>query len=224
MSTPGQKTRRDHSTPAVIGICLGTLIALGVGSIPLLDRRGPSLDGDWLRGLGLITILMIPVVLAVVGLRRPGTLLVAGIVSLPMCFMSFSFLLFPMLIPAVLYFTAYERAKVTYTPKLPAPLVAALTLCLLVLAFFALFMHEDPRCYETVRRPDGSTIERPLPAGESPYTSHSGAGVVGSGCSSDSVTALEAGLSMGLTVLAGISTIYLNGPRRSQPLALDVYA
>ena len=190
-------------------------MALAVGSIPLLDRSGPSLDPDWLRGLGLMAILMIPAALAFVGLWRPGTLLAAGVVSLPMCFMSFSFLLFPMLIPAALYLSAYSRAAVKFEPRLPPAAVAALMLVSLVLSFMLLFINEDPRCYEIVRRGDGSTFERLLPPGESIYSTQGRRGVVGSGCSSDSVTPIEAGMSVGSVTLAAISAVYLNGPRRS---------
>ena len=124
-------TRPKHWGMAITGVCFGSVIALGVGSIPLLDHDGPSLDPDWLRGLGLIAILMIPVVLALVGLRRPGALLAAGVVSMPMSFMSFSFLLFPMLIPAAIYLIAYGRAPNSYTPRLAPAAVASLTLCCL---------------------------------------------------------------------------------------------
>src|SRR5688572_17812519 len=99
---------------AVVGICIGSVIALGAGSFPLFDDG--SLSSDWLRGVAFIAILMLPVLLAIVGLRRPGALLVAGVVSLPMPFMSFSFLLFPMLIPAALYLIAYGRVATRYTP------------------------------------------------------------------------------------------------------------
>lgn len=218
-------SRPDHWAMVITGVCFGTVIAFGVGSIPLLDRDGLSLGSDWVRGLGLIAILMIPVILALVGLRRPGALLAAGVVSLPMCFMSFSFLLFPMLIPAALYLIAYGRTASTYTPRLSPSAVASLTFVLLVLSFMSLFMNEDPRCYEIIRRGDGSTFDRPLPPGESIYSTQGGrGGVVGSGCSSDSVTPVEAGLSLGLVALAGISAAYLSGPRRAQRDSIDVYA
>lgn len=212
MKTAG--SHLDHWSITITGIVIGTAIAVAVGSIPLFDGDGPSLDADWLRGLALMSILVMPAVLAIVGLRRPGALLVAGVVSLPMCFMSFSFLLFPMLIPAALYLIAYGRAAITYTPRLPPAAVASLTFVLLVVSFMSLFMNEDPRCYETIRRSDGSTFDRPLPPGESIYSTQGGRGVVGSGCSSDSVTPIEAGLSMGLVTLAAVSSAYLSGPRR----------
>lgn len=129
---------------AITGICFNSIIALGVGSIPLLDRDGLALDSDWWRGLGLIAILMFPALLAIVGLRRPGALLIAGVVSLPMPFMSFSFLLFPMLIPAALYLGAYGRATKRYTPRLPPAAIAGLTLLLLVLSFLSLFYERGP--------------------------------------------------------------------------------
>ncbi|MDQ3962363.1 MAG: hypothetical protein M3277_00365 [Actinomycetota bacterium] len=217
-------SRPDHWAIAISGICLNSIIVLGVGSIPLLDRDGLALDSDWWRGLGLVAILMLPALLAIVGLRRPGALLVAGVVSLPMPFMSFSFLLFPMLIPAALYLVAYGRITTRYTPRVPPAAVAGLTFLLIVLSFLSLFMNEDPRCYEIVKRPDGSTFERPLPSNETVGTISSGSSVVGSGCSSDSVTPIEAGLSLSLVALAVASATYLSGPRRPAHGVLDVYA
>lgn len=213
--------RPDHWPMAIAGICIGSVIALGVGSIPLFDRDGPSLDSDWLRGMGLVAILMIPAVLAIVGLRRRGALLTAGVVSLPMPFMSFSFLLFPMLIPAAFYLVAYDRARISYTPRIPAPVVASLTFFLLVLAFLSLFLTEDERCYEVVRLRDGTRVQRTV---DSRWSSPSDGRLVESGCSSDSVTPIEAGLSLGLVTVAGMSAAYLSGPRRPTHGVLDVYA
>jgi len=213
----------DYRRPARVGIAINTVIALGVGSIPLLDRGGPSLDEDWLRGLGLIGILLIPPLLAAVGLRWPGALLPAGVVSIPMCLMSFSFILFPLLIPASLYLVAYGDAKVTFKARVPAPLVAVLTVALLFAAFFSLFLHEDPYCYEIVQRKDGSTFERSVrssvdqgTASLGYFSSGYGGGrrVIESGCSSDSVTGTEAATSLGLVVIAGASAAFLSAPRK----------
>lgn len=213
-------------------MCVGAAIAFGVGSIPLFDRDGPSLDPDWLRGFGLIGILMVPTVLAAIGLRRPGALLAAGLVSVPMCLMSFSLLLFPMLIPAALYFIAFSRAVSSYTPRVPPFAVAILTFVLVILSFFALFLKEDPRCYEIVQRGDGTTFERPVPVDGSMHsggdrtefgssisgpTSTQGKGVIGSGCSSDSVTPIEAGLYLLLLTTATLTAAYLSGPRAGSP-------
>ena len=212
---------------AIIGIAINTVIALGVGSIPLLDRGGPSLDEDWLRGLGLIGILLIPPVLAAVGLRWPGALLPAGVVSIPMCLMSFSFILFPLLIPAMLYLVAYGDAQVTYKARVPAPLVAALTVALLFGAFFSLFLHDDPYCYEIVQRKDGSTFEREVASsarqggtsfGHESLGHGGGRQVIGSGCSSDSVTGTEAATSLGLVLIAGVSAAFLSAPRKKRLL------
>lgn len=231
---------RGHRGPAMAGMLLGTVIALGVGSIPLFEREGPSLDADWLRGLGFVAILMIPAVLAFMGLRRPGALLAAGFISVPLCLMSFSLLLFPMLIPAALYFVAFSRAVTSYTPRVCPGAIAALTFVLVVLSFFSLFLNEDPRCYEIVQRNDGTTFERRLPpdramqsngttievgssSGRLDSSSERG-GVIGSGCSSDSVTKFEAGLSIGLLSIATIAATYLSGPGRSLAAPLNVYA
>lgn len=214
----------DHAPMTITGVFIGTLISLAVGSIPLFDREGLSLDADWLRGLALVAILMVPAVLAMIGLRRPAALLVAGIVSLPMPMMSFSFLLFPMLIPAVLYLVAYGRAAKVERPRAPAPVIASSVFVLIVLAFVSLFVNEDPRCYEIIKQRDGTTFERSVPAVNGGSVMSSSGNVIESGCSSDTVTPIEAGLSLSLVALAVASAAYLSGPRRSAHLALDVYS
>jgi hypothetical protein len=218
----------DYRRPARVGIAINTVIALGVGSLPLFDGDPPSLDADWLRGLGLLGILLIPPALATVGLRRPGALLPAGIAAIPMCLMSFSFILFPLLIPGTLYLVAYGRAKVTYKPRFPAPAVAVLTIVLIGGAFFSLFLHDDPYCYEIVQRKDGTTFERSTSSSVGQgvdqgtasigyFSSGSGGRqVIESGCSSDSVTGIEAGTSLALVVAAGSSAAFLSGPREKR--------
>lgn len=215
-------SRPDHWGPTVAGAGIGTLIALGAGSFPLFDDG--SLSSDWLRGVAFIAILILPAILAVIGLRRPKALLTAGVVSLPMPFMSFSFLLFPMLIPAALYLVAYGRAAMRYTPRAPASVAAVITFLLLVFSFFALFLHDDPQCYEIVKRRDGSTFERLLPADDMSRVISLDGRVIESGCTSDTVTPTEVGLSLALVALAGTSAAYLSGPRRSSQASLDVHA
>lgn len=85
-------------------------------------------------------------------------------------------------------------------------------------------MNEDPRCYEIIKRPDGSTLERPLPPNETLGTVVVRGNVIESGCSNDSVTPIEAGLSLSLVALAVASATYLSGPRRPAHDVLDVYA
>lgn len=230
LAVDGARSSDEEATPwhskyralAITGICIGTLVAFGVGSIPLFERGGPSLDADWLKGLGLIAILMLPAFLAIAGLRRPGALLAAGVVSAPLFLMSFSLFLFPMLIPTALYFAAYGEAPISFTPRLAPSAIACLTFVLLVLSFLSLFMNEDPRCYEIVKRGNGTTFERSIPADEGSSVLSSSGGVIESGCSSDTVTPIETGLSLSFVTLAVTSATYLSGPRRSARVPLDI--
>ena len=211
-----RKTSADggrHLKLAISGIAVGTIVALSVGCIPLFDRESGSLDQDWLRGVALISILMFPAFLALIGLRYPGGLLAAGIVSLPMPFMSFSFLLFPMIIPAALYLAAYGEAPSMQKPRLAAPVVSLVAFVLVVGAFFSLFINDDPYCYEVVRRPDGTRVTREFPGATNPVISSEGS-VVESGCSSDSVTSKEAAMSLGLLAVGLGASFYLSAPRR----------
>jgi hypothetical protein len=206
-----------HLGLTVIAAAIGTATSLFAGTVVM---RNSDHSGDVRKAVVLVTILMLPAVLAIIGLRRPAALLSAGVISIPMLLMSFSFLLFPMLIPAGLYLAAYAEAPKTQA-RIPAPFIAGLTFALFVLSFLALFRTDDPVCFESIRHRDGSTSKREV---SSSASAGYGPRVVSSGCSSDSVTPTEAGSSLALVMTTAISVGYLSGPRTHGRSALDVYA
>ena len=68
-------------------------------------RPERAATGDW-GSVVFPLIVATPAVLALLGLQhRPWLLATAGLLLLPMCFLSFSFLFFPLLIPAILFLT-----------------------------------------------------------------------------------------------------------------------
>jgi hypothetical protein len=206
-----------HVGLTAIAAAIGTCTSLFAGTVVM---RNSDHSGDVRRAVALVTILMLPAVLAIIGLRRPAALFSAGVISIPMPLMSFSFLLFPMLIPAALYLAAYAEAPKTHA-RIPAPFIAGITFALFVLSFLALFRTDDPVCFEMIRHRDGSTSKREV---SSSASAGYGPRVVSSGCSSDSVTLNETGSSLALVMAAGILVGYLSGPRTHGRSALDANA
>jgi cytochrome bd-type quinol oxidase subunit 2 len=122
-------------TMAVLG---GLIIAAGS------DEPEHAAAGAW-PALAIACLIATPGVFALLGLRgRPWLLTAAGFVLFPMCFLSFSVLFLPLVVPAVIFLTvAIVRPR-----KRPRPwaqcLAAVLSLVFVVAALVSLFAHEDP--------------------------------------------------------------------------------
>lgn len=70
-----------------------------------------AFDPHWRTGLVFVCLAGLPAVLAGAGLRgRPALLLTAGIICVPLSFMSLAGATLPLLLPAALYLMAYARS------------------------------------------------------------------------------------------------------------------
>jgi hypothetical protein len=142
-------------TRAHVGIYVGVGIVLTMATIGAVVRTSatPSPEravaGDW-GSVAFVLVLAIPAVLALVGSHdRPWLLVAAGVVLVPMCFLSFSFLFFPLIVPSVLFLSdAITRPR-------PAPrriaqcIGAVLSVVFVVAAVVSLFAHTDPVSWST---------------------------------------------------------------------------
>jgi hypothetical protein len=144
----------------VIGVGIVTTFALLGGLIRLAGTSSPerSAAGDW-GTLALILVILAPAALALIGMDdRPWFLVLAGLLLLPMCFLSFSFLFFPLVVPAVLFLTdAVVRPR-----RDPHPLAqcggALLSALFVIAAVLSLFAHRDPVSWSTATQ-SGSTSD-----------------------------------------------------------------
>lgn len=101
--------------------------------------------------LAFAAVVAAPGVLALLALAdRPVLLLPAGIMLVPLSFLSFAGVTLPLLVPAVMLFTAYGRRSAALPSRRGQSSVTTLvTVVLLLVAGLVLFVHQDPRSYTT---------------------------------------------------------------------------
>ena len=149
-----------NASIATIG---GLLVAAGTGLATVRFFGGTPIEKGPEGAMGafaLGTIVAVPGVLALLGLRdRPALLLPAAIVLVPLSFLSFAGVTLPLLIPAAMLFVAYgRRSPNRFASPGQAALTTVFVLALLVAAVAALLVHPDPRTYSTANG-SGSTSD-----------------------------------------------------------------
>jgi hypothetical protein len=104
-----------------------------------------------LGAFALAAVLSGPGALALLARRdRPALLLAAGLLLVPLSMVSMAGVTLPLLIPAFVFLMAYVRVRpVAPSPRLPAEVVTAAVIGLVVIALLALLVHQDPRSYTT---------------------------------------------------------------------------
>jgi hypothetical protein len=169
---------------------VGGLVVAGAGALGLLrffggapELRGPEAASG---ALALGAVMAVPGALALLSLaERPALLLPAGILLIPLSFVSFAGVTLPLLIPAVMLLVAYGRRSsglAAYPGQAAVCVVVAVAL--VVAAFLALFANDDPRRYSTP---------------------------TGGGGTSDVITVAEASISLALTGIAVVGSWFLAG-------------
>ena len=211
-----------------------TLVAAGVQAAAAMAIIwiGSVSDGllrvDPWRPVPLTALYLMPAVLAGLAVRaRPSLLLAAGSTSLVLALAGFSLHSFVFLPVAVVYVVAHSQGE-----RRPGWMrLAPVLLCppLLVAGLSVLFLHDDPACY--LRHGSGEvTVDRSpgdVATGSRGGTGHAvrssiaaGSGVVGRGCTSDTVVGWEAAGSVALSGLALATALGL-APRSSHDELAD---
>lgn len=169
---------------------------MGLGLTGLLLANGGDEPTDrassYLGALALGMVATLPGALAMLGRRRPALFLAAGVIGLPISFISMGGATLPLLLPTGMAFVAYGRRAADAIPRIYPTIIALNAAVLGILSFAVMLVHEDPRC---------RAIEN------------------GTTCSSDVVTAPEAAISLSLSVLVIASTWTLARPRPDEPAA-----
>jgi hypothetical protein len=131
------------------GVAVNVTLAV-VGGLLVNSGSESSVESGLLPALAIACVIATPSFLALLGLLgRPWLLTVSGLLLVPMCFLSFSFLFFPLLVPAVL-FLAVAIVRPRARPRSWVQCSAAvLSAAFVVAAFLSLFAHQDPVAWHT---------------------------------------------------------------------------
>lgn len=167
-------------------------VPLGAGSglVALRLANGEPYDRAALPAIAFAAIFATPGFLALLARRRRPTLyLAAGLVLLPMSFLSFAGVLLPLIFVAAMAFVAYGRHADEEVPVVWAPLTAMILFILAIASVAALLFvgGDDPRCSSTA----SSTS-----------------------CTSDVVTNGEALAALGFVAVIFVAGWFLSKPRR----------
>ncbi len=170
----------------------GMVVAIG-GALGVVRYvgRSPAENGPEgiLASVAFAAVLAAPGVLALLARAdRPGLLVPAASLLVPLSLVSMAGVTLPLLIPAVLLAVAYARRAAVRPPApVPVGVAAAVVASLVLAAVAALLVHQDPRHYATATM---------------------------SGWTSDVVTAGESLVSLALVAAALGAGWWLTGPRR----------
>jgi hypothetical protein len=161
----------DAGSDAVVAVIGGIVVAAGVavGLMRYFDPDGSvaaqrAMEGPW-GGIALGAVIAAPGVLVLLALHdRPGLLLPAGVILVPLSFLSFAGVLLPLLVVAAVLFAAYGRRSAGH-PEVPwrTAFTTVVVVALLLAAAVSLFVHEDQRSYTTPTG-GGSTSDVITPA------------------------------------------------------------
>jgi hypothetical protein len=173
----------------IVGVCGGIVVANGAvfGAIAVAGRE--EVDPV----LGLVTlgaVIATPGVLTLIGVRdRPHLWLAAAIAALPLAFLSFAGLAFPLAPVAVVLWYAWSKHGVLdgARPLVPPGVLVPLLVILQLAAAAALFLSDDPASWTTAD---------------------------GGGSTSDVITNGEAGLGLGAIAALLVVGWLLSTPRR----------
>lgn len=153
-------------------------------------------DGEepFAMSLSLAIQFCLPGLLALLAWRgRPSLYLAASVVGMVVPFTAMSIGI-PFFIPAGMALVAYGRRAGEVRGKLADPVVAVLSLALVMAAFASLFVHEDPYCRTGPNFSD---------------------------CSSDIVTPVESTLSLGFSLVSIVAPTLLSAPGKRAPSPIE---
>ena len=140
-------SRLAEEGSGIIGLVFGAVF-LG---LLLLNQDDPVDRGTRiLASLALGSTTLLPGVLALLARKRPALYLAAGVIGIPLAFISMAGVTLPLLLPAGMALVAYGRRSGEGPPsRVAAPLIALIAFFFGIASFVSLLIHEDPRSSAT---------------------------------------------------------------------------
>jgi hypothetical protein len=166
---------------AVVGLAFG-------GFLAFLVLANAEADEPRAMRIALAVQYCAPGVLALLARRRPSLYLVAGVVGMIVPFTAMSGVAMPLIVPAGMSLVAYGRRADEARARLADPVLAILSLFLVIASLASLSAHQDPFC-------------------------HTGPNF--SDCGTDEVTSVEAAASLAFSVAVIVAPFALAKPKRS---------
>lgn len=207
---------------AVAGAVVGLAGGLFLGGLRVANSEAPQLQAEWAGNLAFTLVYLTPFILSLVIFRwripvwRAAVWGAAAALALLGAFTAFSGVSLVLLPAAVLLAPAALATFVQVPSRLwPATILIAVVLVALVTGAFLVLVTgaEDGRCWELVRGPEGETAWQSAPFSQGGTVTAPAEGdepgVVRVLCSSDVMTAAEAGLGLLLLVVAGLLVAWL---------------
>jgi hypothetical protein len=213
-------SRERPSAPriAVVAIAVSFAFAIAVGVLRTVNAEPAERAVEVAGNVAFAAVFALPGLLALLGLRRrPSLLVAAGVLDLVLAFATLITLIgLAFVVPATMFFTAAGRMGTGTARPWRSTAAVLVGVVLGASAFFVLFANEDPVCWATnpatgetfrldpARFVHGSSISmdsRDLPAG-----------ATGSGCSSDSISSREALAAAGIIVATLVAVWMLAAP------------
>lgn len=218
-------SQRKNNWPAylaVAGAVVGLAGGLFLGGLRVANSEAPQLREEWAGNLAFTLVYLTPFILSLIVFRwqkpawRAAVWGAAGVLALLGASTAFSGASLVLLPTAILLAPAALATLAQVPPRLwPASILIAVVLVALVTSAFLVLMTgaEDGRCWELVRGPEGETAWQAAPFSQSGTVTAPAEGdelgVLRILCSSDVMTAAEAGIGLLLLVVAGLLVAWL---------------
>jgi hypothetical protein len=185
---------------AIVAITLSFALAAGVGILRTVNAEPVERTAEVAGNIAFAVVFAVPALLAILGLRRrPSLLVAAGVLDLMLAVVTLITLIGLVFVaPGVMFLIATSRMRNERARPLRSVVSVLVGVLLSTGAFLALFARDDPICWATIgatgqsirldaaRSVNGSSISmdsRDLPSGTTE-----------SGCSSDFISNREAAL------------------------------
>ncbi len=208
------------SRAAIAGIALSFVLAIGVGVLRWANAEPAERSFELAGNVAFAIVLATPALLGLLAIRgRPTLFVAAGVLSVA-CVVVGAFSIGLLFVPqAVLFFVA---ARGDAAPRSRGAVSAAVIAVVLgVMAFVALFAHDDPVCWARIGstgrivRVDAERFVRPRSI--SMDSADLPPGTTESGCTSDTISAPEAATAVALVAAMVLGSWFVGRPSSTDP-------